>query len=114
MDWKSALYSATSFARAGSRSVPTFPQTSVNFFANSGSLSSLMLRAWFSFMAFNEDQNRVRKHHGDQNLAVLRRIAVGLLRRDKSVNLGAKNKRLKAGRNRNYLLHVLLSPAEVK
>jgi predicted transposase YbfD/YdcC len=69
---------------------------------------------WTLDMAFNEDQNRVRKQHGHQNLAVLRRIAVGLLRRDKSVKLGAKNKRLKAGRNREYLLHVLLSPAEVK
>lgn len=69
---------------------------------------------WTLDMAFNEDQNRVRKHHGDQNLAVLRRIAVGLLRRDKSVKLGAKNKRLKAGRNRNYLLQVLLSPTQAK
>jgi len=69
---------------------------------------------WSLDMAFNEDQNRVRKHHGDQNLAVLRRIALGLLRRDKSVKLGAKNKRLKAGRNREYLLAVLLSRALVK
>jgi hypothetical protein len=56
----------------------------------------------------------VRKHHGDQNLAVLRRLALGLLRRDKSVKLGAKNKRLKAGRNHDYLLRVLLSTPEVK
>lgn len=69
---------------------------------------------WCLDMAFNEDQNRVRKDHGDQNLSVLRRIALGLLRRDKSVKLGAKNKRLKAGRNREYLLHVLLSPATAK
>lgn len=69
---------------------------------------------WTLDMAFNEDQNRVRKDHGDQNLAVLRRIALGLLRRDKSVNLGAKNKRLKAARNREYLLHVLLSPMVAK
>jgi len=69
---------------------------------------------WTLDMAFNEDQNRVRKQHGQQNLAVLRRIAVGLLRRDKIVKLGARNKRLKAGRNREYLLHVLLSPSEIK
>jgi len=56
----------------------------------------------------------VRKDHGDQNLAVLRRIALGLLRRDKSVKIGAKNKRLKAARNRDYLLKVLLSPATAK
>lgn len=69
---------------------------------------------WSLDMAFNEDQSRVRKYHGDQNLAVLRRIALGLLRRDKSVKIGAKNKRLKASRNRNYLLKVLLSTATVK
>jgi hypothetical protein len=65
-------------------------------------------------MAFNEDQSRVRKDHGDQNLAVLRRIALALLRRDKSVKVGAQNKRLKAGRNRDYLLRVLLSPVLAK
>jgi predicted transposase YbfD/YdcC len=69
---------------------------------------------WTLDVAFNEDQSRVRKDHGDQNLAALRRIALGLLRRDKSVKLGAKNKRLKACRNRNYLLHVLLTPTGVK
>jgi len=69
---------------------------------------------WCLDMAFNEDQSRVRANHGDQNLAALRRIALGLLRRDKSIKLGAKNKRLKAGRNREYLLRVLLSKAEAK
>ena len=69
---------------------------------------------WCLDVAFNEDQSRVRKDHGDQNLAVLRRIALGLLRREKSVKLGAKNKRLKAGRNRDYLLRVLLSPILAK
>lgn len=69
---------------------------------------------WTLDMAFNEDQNRVRKNHGSQNLGILRRIALGLLRRDKSVKLGVKNKRLKAGRNREYLLRVLLSPVAVK
>jgi predicted transposase YbfD/YdcC len=69
---------------------------------------------WSLDVAFNEDQSRVRKDHGDQNLAVLRRIALGLLRRDRSVKLGAKNKRLKAGRNPDYLLKVLLSPTVAK
>ena len=44
-------------------------------------------------------------------MAILRRLALGLLRRDKTVKLGAKNKRLKACRNRDYLLSVLLSQA---
>ena len=69
---------------------------------------------WTLDMAFNEDQSRVRKDHGDQNLAVLRRIALNLLRRDQRTKVGAKNKRLKASRNREYLLNVLLSPVLAK
>jgi len=69
---------------------------------------------WGLDVAFNEDQSRVRKDHGDQNLAVLRRIAHGLLRRDKSVKVGVKNKRLKAGRNRDYLLKVLMGGGKAK
>jgi predicted transposase YbfD/YdcC len=69
---------------------------------------------WSLDMAFNEDQSRIRKDHGDQNLAALRRIALGLLRRDKSVKLGARNKRIKAARNREYLLRVLLATADAK
>ena len=69
---------------------------------------------WGLDVAFNEDQSRVRKQHGNQNLAVLRRIAHGLLRRDKSVKVGVKTKRLKAGRNHNYLLQVLLGGGNAK
>jgi len=69
---------------------------------------------WTLDVAFNEDQSRVRKDHGDQNLAVMRRLALGLLRRDKQVKVGAKNKRLKAGRNTEYLLSVLLGGVTAK
>lgn len=69
---------------------------------------------WTLDVSFNEDQSRVRKDHGGQNLAVMRRLALGLLRRDTSVKIGAKNKRLKAGRNPDYLLSVLLSQTPVK
>jgi predicted transposase YbfD/YdcC len=69
---------------------------------------------WTLDMSFNEDHSRVRKDHGDQNLAVMRRLALGLLRRDKQVKVGAKNKRLKAGRNPDYLLSVLLGTPMVK
>jgi predicted transposase YbfD/YdcC len=96
--------------------IGSLPCTSGERFANltRNHWSTENCQHWCLDMAFNEDQNRVRKNHGDQNLAVLRRIALGLLRRDKTVKLGAKNKRLKAGRNREYLLQVLLSPVMVK
>lgn len=69
---------------------------------------------WTLDVSFNEDQGRVRKDHGNQNLAVIRRRALGLLRRDKQVKVGAKNKRLKAGRNPDYLLSVILGLPMVK
>jgi predicted transposase YbfD/YdcC len=69
---------------------------------------------WTLDVAFNEDQSRVRKDHGDQNLAVMRRLALGLLRRDRQVKVGARNKRLKAGRNPDYLLSVLIGVPMVK
>ena len=64
--------------------------------------------------AFDEDRSRVRTDHGPENLGVFRRIALSLLRRDKSCKVGVKNKRVKAGRNRDYLIKVLLSPAKAK
>ena len=64
--------------------------------------------------AFDEDRSRVRTDHGPENLGVFRRIALSLLRRDKSCKVGVKNKRVKAGRNRKYLMKVLLSPAKAK
>lgn len=69
---------------------------------------------WVLDIAFNEDQSRVRKDYAAQNLAVLRRIALGLLRREKSVSAGVKTKRMKAGRNRDYLLKVLMSTGNAK
>lgn len=69
---------------------------------------------WCLDMGFREDESRVRKDHGDRNLAVLRRLALNLLRQDKSVKLGVKNKRLKASRNNDYLLRVVTGTSNAK
>lgn len=69
---------------------------------------------WCLDMGFREDESRVRKDHGDQNLAVLRRIALNLLCQDRSVKLGIKNKRLKASRNNDYLLRVVTGTSNAK
>lgn len=61
---------------------------------------------WVLDMVFREDESRVRKGHGPENLAVLRHIALNLLH-DDSTPLGIKNKRLKAGWNTDYLTHLL-------
>ncbi len=51
---------------------------------------------WVLDLAFREDESRLRKGHSAQNFAILRRIALNLLKQDKTTKLGIKNKRLKA------------------
>jgi predicted transposase YbfD/YdcC len=62
---------------------------------------------WVLDIAFREDESRVRKIHGAQNLATLRHIALNLLKQETTAKIGIKNKRLKAGWSEQYLLHVL-------
>jgi predicted transposase YbfD/YdcC len=62
---------------------------------------------WVLDIAFREDESRVRKGNGPQNLAILRHIALNLLRHEKSAKCGIKAKRLKAGWSEEYLLKVL-------
>lgn len=62
---------------------------------------------WVLDIAFREDDSRVRKGNGAQNFAILRRIALNLLKQEKTAKCGIKAKRLKAGWDQNYLLKVL-------
>ena len=62
---------------------------------------------WVLDVAFNEDACRVRRDHGAHNLAILRRIAVNLLKQKRSAKDGVKNKRLQAGWSTQYLEIVL-------
>lgn len=62
---------------------------------------------WVLDIAFREDDSRVRTGHADHNLAVLRHIALNLLRQEQIAKVGVKTKRLKAGWNNQYLLKVL-------
>jgi predicted transposase YbfD/YdcC len=39
---------------------------------------------WVLDMTFNEDQSRIRKDHGPENFALLRRFAISLIKQDKS------------------------------
>jgi predicted transposase YbfD/YdcC len=62
---------------------------------------------WVLDVAFREDESRVRAGHAAENFAVLRRIALALLRDERTVKAGLKAKRLKAGWDHAYLLRVL-------
>ena len=62
---------------------------------------------WSLDVTFREDHSRVRKDSGPQNLAVLRQIALNLLKQETSLKRGLQGKRLKAGWVEDYLLKVL-------
>ena len=62
---------------------------------------------WVLDIAFDEDSNRTRKGHSAANQAVLRHIALNLIKAEKTAKVGVKIKRLKAGWDNNYLLRVI-------
>lgn len=62
---------------------------------------------WVLDIAFNEDRSRVRKDNAPQNFAVLRHMALNLLKQEKTAKGGIKAKRLQCGWNVDYLLRVL-------
>lgn len=62
---------------------------------------------WVLDIAFREDESRLRKDNGAQNFAVLRHIALSLLKQEQTLKVGIKNKRLRAGWDHDYLLSVL-------
>jgi predicted transposase YbfD/YdcC len=62
---------------------------------------------WTLDLAFDEDRCRVRKDHGPENFALLRHIALNLLKQEKTSKRGIKGKRLKAAWDPDYLLNVL-------
>jgi predicted transposase YbfD/YdcC len=62
---------------------------------------------WVLDIAFDEDHHRLRTDHGPENFAVLRHIALNLLKQEHSLKRSIKGKRLVAGWNEDYLLKVL-------
>jgi predicted transposase YbfD/YdcC len=63
---------------------------------------------WVLDVAFREDDSRIRKGNGAENFAVLRHIALNLLRRETGTKRSIKKKRMKAALDERYLLKVLV------
>jgi predicted transposase YbfD/YdcC len=64
---------------------------------------------WVLDVAFREDDSRVRIDHGPENLGILRRIALNLLKQESTLKVGVKAKRKAAGWDEAYL-HLVLAP----
>ena len=62
---------------------------------------------WVLDISFDEDHSRVRKGRGAENLAILRHIALNLLKQEDSCKRSIQGKRLLAGWKNDYLLKVL-------
>jgi len=64
---------------------------------------------WVLDVTFHEDQSWIRAGHAAENFAVLRHIALNLLRQQQTKRLSIKTKRLKAGWDTAFLLQILLA-----
>jgi predicted transposase YbfD/YdcC len=62
---------------------------------------------WVLDLAFHEDSSRVRADHAPENLAIIRHLALNLLRLDPNRRVGLKNSRFKATLNDTYLRSIL-------
>jgi predicted transposase YbfD/YdcC len=68
---------------------------------------------WVLDVSFGEDDSRTRLGNSAQNLAVLRRLALNLLRREKTSKRSINGKRLLAGWDQDYLFRVLTTPSPI-
>jgi len=64
-------------------------------------------RHWVLDVQTGEDKSRVRTGHAAENLATLRRLALNLLKTDKTKKRGIRAKQLNAGWNHSYLFKLL-------
>ncbi len=62
---------------------------------------------WVLDVAFHEDASRVRVGHAPENFAIIRHVALNLLRQDPSRRTGLANKRFRAALNDAYLRSIL-------
>ena len=64
---------------------------------------------WTLDVTFSEDNSRIRKEHAPENFALLRRLALNLLKQEKTFKGSLKMKRYKASMDNDYLTQILAS-----
>jgi predicted transposase YbfD/YdcC len=62
---------------------------------------------WVLDVTFHEDDSRVRVGHAPENFAIIRHLALNLLRQDTSRRIGLANKRFRAALDTSYLRSIL-------
>ncbi len=62
---------------------------------------------WSLDVSFNDDLNRSRVSNSQENLNIVKRIALNLLKQDNSSKVGITVKRKKAGWDNNYLKEII-------
>lgn len=62
---------------------------------------------WQLDVSYGEDGCKVRKDNGAENFSIIRRATLNLLKADKKTKAGIKNKRSKAGWNKQYMIDIL-------
>ncbi len=62
---------------------------------------------WVLDVAFREDESRIRTDHGPENFGLLRKIALNLLKQEKTRKMGIAASRKLAGWDHDYLLKVI-------
>ena len=62
---------------------------------------------WVLDVGFREDNCRITKNNAPQNFAMIRHISLNLLNQEKTSKTGARNKRLRAGWDNDYLTKIL-------
>ncbi len=62
---------------------------------------------WILDVGFNEDRCRIREKVSGENLATLRRLALNLLKQDKTIKVGVRGKRVRAAWDSTYLAKLI-------
>ena len=62
---------------------------------------------WVLDVVFKEDESRIRKDHAPENISLIRKMALNMLKKENTEKSGIAIKRKMAGWDNSYLLKVL-------